>query len=148
MKTTHLSDKKIQLYTFDLENCENSVIEHIDSCDVCKNAVDSYQLLSKTLKEQPKPNVDFNLTELVLDRLPQREHKPLRDYTIISALIILGFGIIAIVLYSFKNSFINFVEIKDLTSYFIISVGVFIAILSSLDMIKSFNRKINTINFS
>lgn len=148
MKTRHITDKKIQLYTFDLDNCENIVIEHIDSCEICKNVSDSYLLLSKTLKEQPKPQLDFNLTELVLDKLPPKEHKPLRDFTIISALIILGFGVIAIVLYSFKNRYINFVEIKNLTTYLIISVGVFIALLSSLDMIKSFNKKMNTIKFS
>jgi len=148
MKTTHLSDKEIQQYTFDINKCESIIIEHIEACELCKNVADSYQLLSKTLTEQPRPYLDYNLAERVLVKLPSKNRKPLPDYTIISALIILCFGIIAIVLDSFKNSLINFGEIKNLTSYFIVSVGVFIALLSSLDMIKSFNRKINNINFS
>lgn len=148
MKTTHLSDKEIQQYTFDIDKCESIIIEHIEACEICKDIADSYQLLSKTLSEQPRPHLDYNLAERLLVKLPSKNHKPLRDYTIISALIILCFGIIAIVLYSFKNSLNNFSEIKNLTTYFIVSVGVFIALLSSLEMIKSFNRKINTINFS
>lgn len=148
MKTTHLSDKEIQQYSFDIDNCENIVIEHIEACEICKNMADSYQLLSKTLTELPSPHLDFNLAELVFNKLPPIEHNPSRNYTITSALIMLCFGIITIVLYSFKNSFSSFIEIKNLTTYFIVSVGVFIAILSSLDMIKSFNRKISSINFS
>ena len=147
MKTVHLSDNEIQQYTFDLVNCGDTIIEHINSCDMCKNVSENYRLLSKAIKEQPEPQVAFNLADLVLDKLPSPiAQKTTKDYSI-SFSIIISIGIVLMMVYALKSSLINLIDIKNITTYFIISIGVFVTALWSIDMVKSYNRKMNTINF-
>lgn len=148
MKTVHLSDNDIQQYTFDFVNCEASIIEHINNCEPCKNASESYQLLSEGIKAQAEPQIVFNLADLVMEKLPAPiAQKPSREYSL-SLSIIISIGIIIVMLYSFKSNLVNLIEIKNISTYFIIMIGVFVAGLWSIDMIKSYNRKINIINFS
>jgi len=148
MKTVHLSDNEIQKYTFDLVNCGDTIIEHINSCDRCKNVSENYRLLSKAIKEQPEPQVASNLADLVMEKLTSPiVQKTVKDYTI-SLSIIISVAIVLMMLYGIKSSLINLIDIKNITTYFIISVGVFVTALWSVDMVKSYHRKMNIINFS
>jgi len=148
MKTVHLNDNDIQQYTFDFVNCGDIIIEHINSCKQCKNVSENYRLLSKEIKVQAEPELAFNLADLVMEKLPAPiTQKPSKDYTL-SLSIIIGIGVLVLMLYGFKSNLINLIEIKNISTYFIIALGVFVSGLFSIDMIRSYNKKINIINFS
>ena len=147
MKTKHVRDEQIQTYVFDLNNCENPVIEHINSCTDCKGLANDYQYLSEDIKALPEPGLDFNLTEKVLKKILQAKQKYTQDYTRIGALFVLGSGIVAIVLHLVKSGNISLIETENFNTFFIAFVGLFIAVLWSLDMLKTFHKKMISINY-
>ena len=67
----HLTDEEIQLYVIEKENDDENVVQHVHSCELCKAKVEAYQLLIIGIKQQPAPSFGFNLSELVLNKLPQ-----------------------------------------------------------------------------
>ncbi len=148
MKMKHVNDHDIQQFAFDLSECKAEVIEHISSCKVCEMRVESYQSLSSVIKNQPDPIVEFNLSELVLEQLEiAPKKKPIYSY-FIYFLIILSIGIILISLFYFNGIFINLLGSSAVTpAYFLISIVVLISFALGLDMVRSFNKKINMLNY-
>lgn len=149
MKTIHVNDYDIQKFTFDLSECETKIIKHIHSCEECKMRVESYLLLSNTIKDETEPILDFNLTELVFDQLLlSSKQQSIYNY-FIYILIMVSIGVIASVLYFFKETLIDlFSNTTAITISFIISVVILIAFALSLDLVRSFNKKINILNYS
>ncbi len=150
MKTTHVNDHDIQKFTFDLSECEAEIIKHIHSCSECKKRAESYLSLSITIKDQPEPVLEFNLTELVLDKIPLSSKKE-SDYTyFIYFLIIVSVGVVVSSLYYFKGIFIDLFNNTNTTAIstsFMVSVALLIIVALSLDLVRSFNKKINMLNY-
>lgn len=148
MKMKHVNDHDIQQFAFDLSECKTEIIEHISLCKVCKMKVESYQSLSSVVKNQPDPIVEFNLSELVLEQLEIAPKKKPIYSSFIYFLIILSIGIILISLYHFNGIFINLLDSSAITpAYFLISIVVLISFALGLDMVRSFNKKINMLNY-
>lgn len=150
MKTTHVSDYDIQKFTFDLSECDAGIIKHIHSCRECKKRAENYLSLSHTIKNQPEPILEFNLTELVLDKLPLSSKKE-SDYTyFIYFLIMISIGVVVSSLYYFKGVFIDLFSNTNTTAIstsFMVSVALLIIVALSLDLVRSFNKKINMLNY-
>jgi uncharacterized membrane protein YidH (DUF202 family) len=106
--------------------------------------------LSNTIKDQPEPVLEFNLTELVLDQLPLSSKKE-SDYTyFIYFLIIVSVGVVVSSLYYFKGIFIDLFNNTNTTAIstsFMVSVALLIIVALSLDLVRSFNKKINMLNY-
>jgi len=148
MKTTHVSDHDIQQFTFDLSECEADIIKHMHSCGACKERAESYLLLSNTIKDQPEPVLEFNLTELVLDQLPQSSNKESTYTYFIYFLIIASIGVVVTALYLLKDTLIHlFSNTTTISTSFIISVAMLITFALSLDLVRSFNKKTNMLNY-
>jgi hypothetical protein len=148
MKTTHVSDHDIQQFTFDLSECEAEIIKHIDSCGACKKRAEIYLSLSNTIKDQPDPVFEFNLAELVLKQLETSPEKQSVYTYIIYFLIMLSIGVVVSVLYFFKDIFIDlFSNTTAIPIYFIISVAMLISFTLGLDISRTFNKKINMLNY-
>lgn len=149
MKTAHLSDRDIQRFTFDLSECEEELIAHIHSCDLCKNRTAAYESIFQKVQEQQAPAFNFDLSELVMDQLPQPEEKLkvinyLSYFLITLCVVILGFT-----LYYFNQvSLMLFDHIAVISYYFILSVAVLIFIPLCWEMYQSFNKKMNRLEFS
>jgi len=149
MKTMHLSDSDIQRFTFDLSKCDSEIIKHVHTCDVCKKRVESYQSISKSIQDQPTPVLEFNLTEMVLDHLPSSHEKPTAINYLIYSLIMACLGVVCFVLYSFKDALIDlFSYTSTIVNYFIMSVAILVLIDLGLDMYRSFNKKLDLLNYS
>jgi len=148
MKTDHLNDQSIQRYIFDFDNCDNSILEHIDSCEICLQIADNYKLLSKDLKNLENPVLNDNLGDLILEKITNKieQKKSKKDYNYISAIVFIAIGVIAMMISAFKVELINQVETNNMYLYLIISIGVFTTILLSVDSFRSFNLKMNEIN--
>ncbi|NQX81476.1 MAG: hypothetical protein HRT66_05725 [Flavobacteriaceae bacterium] len=144
MKKEHLKENEIQEYVFDFRNCNYSIIQHIDNCNTCKKAVTDYTLLSEGIKTQPEPLLEYDLAEMVMAKLPAVEKKPKREYNS-SGLVALILGIIGATIYLFKNNISTLVKLNDIATYLIISIGAIIAVLWIADIVKSHNKKINSI---
>ncbi|MDC1162051.1 hypothetical protein OAT18_01275 [Tenacibaculum sp.] len=147
MKIKHVNDQDIQQFAFDLVACKIEVAKHIQSCKTCKMRVEEYQLLSNTIKNQPEPVVEFNLAELVLNQLPLTiKEQPIYSY-FVYFLIALSIGLVTSSLYYFKEFFLElFSNITTIFIYLIISITALISFVQSLDILRSFNKKINILN--
>lgn len=150
MKTRHVTDPEIQQYIFDKTNCSHDTIQHINSCDVCMHIVDSYQLLSKELKQQNTPVLEYNLADKVLEKIaiPTQQKQHFKNYTAISAIICIAIGMLLILLDTLNSTTYVFFDIDKVSIYFISCIGFFITLLWSIDMIRTFNIKMTNIRYS
>ena len=149
MKTIHVSDHSIQKFAFDLSECEAEIVNHIHSCGECKKRVEGYLSLSNTIKEQTTPVLDFNLTELILDQLPLSSKKESAYNYFIYFLILISIGVVAAALYFFKDTLVNlFSNTSAIPISFIISVAMLIVFALSIDLVRSFNKKVDMLNYS
>ncbi|CAL2108422.1 conserved hypothetical protein [Tenacibaculum sp. 190524A02b] len=138
MSTEHVNEIQIQQYVFDLDNCDKTIITHINSCEHCKSLVNEYKYLSNDLKELTKPSLDFDIASQILEQLPEKKQsKPFISVNN-SALVLLAIGVLAILIHTISN--INIIE--SYSSYFIISIVFFITILSTIEMLQTFKRKL------
>lgn len=140
MNIEHVNDTQIQQYLFDRSNCDVKVLAHIDTCEQCMSIVHEYERLSQSVKELPDPVLDFDLATSILENLP--ETKSNKRYVLNkNAFILLSFGVLAILLHVVKVDMIHWSEIENLPVYFILSIALFIGVLSTLEIISTFKRK-------
>ena len=75
MNTKHLTEEEVQTYAIEEAACDVDVRDHVQGCQHCRARVETYRMLITVIKEQPEPAFDFDLSELVLSRLPQTPAK-------------------------------------------------------------------------
>lgn len=73
MNTGHLSDRELQSYALEGENCPPALSEHVRSCTFCRQKAEMYQLLFSKVVKPPVPMFDFDLTASVMKQLPLPE---------------------------------------------------------------------------
>ncbi len=147
MKDIHVNDLDIQRYTFDQQECEPQIIKHIQSCEECNERVELYLSLSSTIKNQPEPTLEYNLSQLVLDQLPSNKEVETNDSYLISIIILAIAGFFILTLFSFRETIIYLLDSTfAYQNYLIISIIVFVSIVLVLDLFRSFYQKINLLN--
>ncbi|RKN75143.1 hypothetical protein [Ulvibacterium marinum] len=147
MKLTHLNESEIQQYSFDMMDCDQYVIEHMNTCDYCKKKAADYLMISKGIKEMPEPTFDFDIEELVLEGLHTSSRSKERNYLPYS-LIALGIGIATASLYFFiDNLAALFIFDNPFMVFLIVGIAIFISIPIGLDMVISFNKKLKIMDY-
>ncbi|MFK8101451.1 MAG: anti-sigma factor [Saprospiraceae bacterium] len=147
MKNKHLTDLEIQAYAFDQPEKKALLMEHLQDCTVCQKRVEAYLSLATTIKDQPQPVLDYNLSELVLAQLPtEKSKKPTTDY-LISITVFLSISLVLGVLYFYKETFPDLRNATIISQqHFIVSTIFFISIASAIDIISTFKKKRNLLN--
>lgn len=143
MTTKHLSDSDIQNFAFDQTECETKIVNHIQSCNICKKRVETYLSLSDAIKNQPQPITEFNVVALVMEKLPPSTKKVSVYVYFIYFTITASFGVVVSTLYLLFDVF----KPVTLPNYFIVSMALFILLVLSMDMLRSFNKNINRLNY-
>lgn len=148
MKNQHLNDYDIQQFTFDSSECKSEIIEHISSCETCKMRVESYLSLSNTIKNQQEPIFGFNLSDQVIKQLKSNEKKNSIYSYLIYFLITLSITVVLFSLCYFKDIFIDLFKSTSVISMsFILSITILISLAMIFDILRSYNRKINILNY-
>jgi hypothetical protein len=148
MKALHLTDEEIQEYILDRSTSDIAIVEHAGSCEDCRARITTYQLLFDGLKQQSRDVFDFNLAELVVAQLPSPASKPVSDnffvYLFVAATLILG----GVALYYFRNDMVSFFRgTVPLLIYLTITTVITLLIILSLDMYKTYHRKMKSLDF-
>ena len=147
MKPVHLSESDIQRFVFDISNCEPYIIEHISTCNVCKRKTKDYLIISKAIKNQPRPTFDFDMEALVLEKINTLV-RPKEHHYMVYFLIAVGIGVAIISLYVFMGNLVKlFVFDNPNIVFFILGIAILISILVSFDMLKSFNKKLKMMDY-
>jgi len=97
----------------------------------------------------PAPSFEFELEEMILDNLPVSKKRLTAINYLTYFLIISCLALVGLALYSFWETLINlFSYTSAIVNYFIISVAILISITLSFDMYRSFNQKVDLLNYS
>lgn len=148
MKIVHLSDFDIQRFAFELSSCKAEIITHIGACAICKKKADNYLSISDTIKVQPEPVLDFDLSALVLEQLPTLSKKESAyNYFIYFLMALSTLVVVSAILYS-KEAIVGlFRNTSAIPTFFIVSTSLVILTVLGIDAMRSFNKKINLLNY-
>ena len=145
MKTQHLSDENIQEYVLSKSH-EISVIDHLHRCDVCKAKVEVYQNIITGIKEQSHAEFDFNLSELVMTRIEQKDSTYSKIFWLFATL---GIGVIVITVLFFGKHITNlFVGIPKMASYLVVTTAVVLLLFQGMEIVRRYKRQMEAVNFS
>lgn len=149
MTTNHLSETEIQQYVLAKASCEKEIVAHIEVCEGCQAKAATYQLLFAEIKEQPKPAFDFNLSELVLQQLPQAKPKFSFQKFFVYLVAFIAVSAIGIPGYIFwKNITYIFAGVSVFFIWIIIIFTVIIIAFQSIEMYKKYQRQMDVLNFN
>ena len=149
MINKHLSDEEIQEYVLNKTASQKNIVEHIALCESCKTKVANYKLLFAEISQQPTSSFDFNLSDLVLQQLPQPKPRNVFGDFVIYFLAFVAASAIAFAGYFFRKNIENvFAGISVFFMYIIIIATVVIMIFKSIELYKKYQQKINMLDFS
>ena len=82
MKNKHIKEIEIQQFVLGKDDCDISIIEHINHCQKCKAEVDIYELLFAAIKNEPNPVFEFDIANLVMQQLHEKQNFSFDKYLI------------------------------------------------------------------
>jgi len=145
----HLSENDIQQYVSDSLLCEQSIIEHIESCQGCKEKAETYRILFSGIEQQAKPAFEFNLADLVLSQLEPA--KPKFSGDIFAVYLFAGIGIVAIllsgILFSKYLSGI-FTGTSTLFLYLFAAISLVTLLFQGVEIFRRYQKQMNALNIS
>lgn len=144
---SHPKEKEIQEYVLDRKACSLAIVEHIESCAICREEVSSYQLLFAELKQEPAESFDFDVAALVIPLLPAPEPLVTADRFIAGFLVIFISCCIGLPIILFNQYIINlFSGISPLFIYIMLGCASLILLLKTLDMYKKYRTQMRQLN--
>lgn len=147
MKNQHLTDTEIQQYALQKSNCEVGILQHIQNCPNCKMKAGQYSLLFGAISEQEKPIFEFNLADLVLERLPKHQQNFANENSFFSIIGTIAFFLFCILSYFFgKNLLDLFTGIKPILIGLIITTVTSILIFLLTDIYKKHQTQMQALN--
>lgn len=147
MKNIHASEQAIQDYAIDGSGIPEE-ITHIESCTECLSAVKTYQLLFTRIQEEPAAAFDFDVSGLVMARLPKPAPRLSADRFIAGFLLLFIGCFIAMPVIIFRQYILNmFSGIPPVIIY--ITIGSAICILSYTvwEMYRKYLKEMQMLNF-
>ena len=136
MKTAHPSDAELQQYAEDRALCPGEVVMHVEGCPDCRASVMAYATLFEGLDRQPAVAFDFDVSALVMAKLPGE-----RNFRWVIAAVI--FFVIAIPAYLFrKNAFYVFTGISTLFLALILAAAGVIMVLRIMSLYKHYQKSL------
>lgn len=145
MKNTHLTDEEIQQYALDARLLSGALAEHIQHCEHCRQQARYYQLTFEGLGFQEKAVFDFDLTELVMEQLPQT--KPSYDrplFYAIAFIIVLMIGLTGNI---FGYSLVNlFAYVKPMLIVLVIVTAIGLMAFLGLDMYQKYKAQMKRLS--
>ena len=148
MKALHLTDEEIQQYALDNSSSDITIIEHTSSCEACKAKVTNYRLLFTGIQQQPQAAFDFDLAKLVITQLPSPKPIATPDNFFIYMVVLSGIVLTGAALYYFRDYLFDlFSSIAPLLIYLTVTTVATLAIILSLDIYKTYQKKMRSLDF-
>ncbi|MBA4849293.1 hypothetical protein [Emticicia sp. BO119] len=146
MTNGHLTEAEMQQYALDSNSCTETIVTHINHCAYCQQEAMIYKLMFHRIEAQEKAVFDFDLTELVMARLPQEQttHDKSFLYIITTAIIIMS----GVVSYEFGN---NIVDILSSLTPMLVSLVILasfgVMIFFGVDMYQRYKAQMKVLDF-
>ena len=140
MVTKHLTDDEVQQYVVDKPGCEKRIAEHIHLCEECRSKVEVYQLLITEIKQQSQPAFDFDLSKIVLQKLPSSKTSIANDYALIWIFSFMGIAFLGGTIYFFQSYFDLFENMRTIFIYLILITAVTVLAYLFIDIYKKYRH--------
>ena len=148
MTSKHLNDADIQQCVLQKTNCDVEIIEHIRHCTNCKIKAEQYRLLFDGIEEQEKPIFDFNLTELVMEQLPEHQQKVSNENSFFYFIVSIAVFSVCIVFYLFENNLLNlFLGTTPILIGLIFTTVTSLLAFLFIDMYRKYQTRMKAVNF-
>jgi len=145
----HLSENDIQQYVSDPLLCEQFIMEHIESCNACKEKAEAYRILFSGIEQQTKPAFEFNLADLVLSQL--EPSKPKFSGDIFAVYLFAGIGIVAVLLSGILFSkYLSdlFTGTSTLFLYLFAAITLVTLLFQGVEIFRRYQKQMNALNIS
>lgn len=143
MKNEHINEIEIQQYVLGKDDCDIIIIEHINQCQKCKAEVGIYELLFAEIKKEPNPVFEFDIVNLVMQQLPEKQNFSFDKY-LIALLSGASLTILSILIYLTNQYFPTvFNGISTMQFSLIVVTIILISIFLYVDMNKNYKNKMN-----
>ena len=145
----HLSENDIQQYVSDPLLYEQSTIEHIESCPICKEKAGTYQILFSGIQQQQKPKFDFNLADLVMAQLEQP--KPSFSTNNVVGYLLSAIGITAVLISCFLfHQYLSglFIRYSNLLLYLFLATTLVVFLFQGFEIYRRYKKQIGVLNLS
>jgi hypothetical protein len=143
----HPSETELQEFALGKMKSEAKIDAHIQLCDECKSAVATYRLLFTAIGEQEKPAFDFNISELVLQKIKSPE----KDHSMDSLIFCIGFAVLALLGIAgyWYREFLSglLIGFGSLFMYLLVATAIIILAFQCVDIYKRYQYKIKSIDF-
>lgn len=145
----HLSENDIQQYVSDSLLCEQSIMEHIELCQGCKEKAETYRILFSGIEQQAKPAFDFDLADLVIAQL----EKPKRSFSTNSviAYLLSSIGITAVLISCFLfHEYLSglFIRYSNLLIYLFLAITAVAFLFQCIEIHRKYKKQIGVLNIS
>lgn len=148
MSNVHCTEEEIQEYAISSNNCTLSIKEHMRVCSNCSSKAAGYSLLFKGIKEQERPLFDYNLAEAVLTELEVTAQQKPQGNIVISLLLFAALALSCVAVYLFHTYLANLLRgITPLMVQLSLCSFIIVTILVSIDMYKTYQKKIKALDF-
>jgi hypothetical protein len=143
----HPSETELQEFALGEMKNEANIDAHIQLCDECKSAVATYRLLFATIGEQEKPVFDFNISELVLQKIKSPE----KDHSMDSLIFYIGFAVLALLGgagYWYREFLFGLlIGFGSLFMYLLAASAIIILAFQCVDIYRRYQYKIKILDF-
>lgn len=141
MKNKHINEIEIQQYVLRKADCDIITIEHINHCRKCKAEVEVYELLFAEIKKEPNPIFDFDLANLVIQQLPEKQDFSFDKY-LIALLSGVSITVLSILIYLTNHYFPSvFNGISSMQFSLIMVTTLLISIFLYIDMNRNYKNQ-------
>jgi hypothetical protein len=149
MKNSHPSELDIQEYAVDKSVCSSALRTHIEFCESCLKQVNQYQVLFSELKKEPAAAFEFDLSELVIPKLPKANPVFSSDQFIAGFLIIFICSFITVPIYIFRTYILNlFSGVSPFFLYAIIGSAIAVVVFKTQEIYNNYQKQIRLLNFN
>lgn len=143
MKKKHINEIEIQQYVLRKADCDIIIIEHINHCQKCRAEVEVYELLFAEIKKEPNPVFDFDIANLVIQQLPEKQDFSFDKY-LITLLSGVSITVLSIFIYLTNQYFPTvFNGISSIQFSLIMVTILLISIFLYIDMKRDYKSKMN-----
>lgn len=143
MITAHLTDAEIQLYVDEPKMTSDQLKIHIQDCANCQARAANYQLLFNGIHDHTKPQFNFDLSALVLERLPEPKRGFPWAVPLISVFSVSLIALLAIFFWSYMEAVITRAPLLLIATA--LTAAVVILIFQALEMVKNHQKQIHTL---
>lgn len=142
MKTIHLTDEILQAYLLK-EIHDDTIAMHLAVCPICKERLETYQLLIDSVRETTPEIFSFSVTTLVMNNIMLYEKKKSKkqELRFWGLLIFLVMVISSFSIPFMPRIFAIFYSTSILTTLLVIGTGLIVLLFLLADIIQQYKTK-------